>query len=208
MSVLPLTATEVSRSHVSLQSVACVLFYSSPITVSALTRAFSEVGRWFRERRNAKEKPVDDGKPVSDRQGFQTSEGAALKIAYGVASALQAALHLVVTCSLAREVYTAAEAPSTAAGDLVSNWISRIIPRTLATGSSLLSFRNTTLAFGLYTIWDLRRRGNTTTREALWAAMGFLNASVFCGPGAGYAGLWYWRECVRGGLGRRRTPFV
>jgi hypothetical protein len=46
----------------------------------------------------------------------------------------------------------------------------------------------------LYSIWDLRRLGYATTREALNAAMLVLAGQVVVGSGATWAGLWCWRE--------------
>lgn len=61
---------------------------------------------------------------------------------------------------------------------------------------SLAWYQLSTLAYGLHTVCDLRRRGYVTTSEAMGAAMGFVVGSLGLGVGAGYAGLWCWREWV------------
>ncbi|GME56852.1 Monooxygenase FAD-binding protein [Neofusicoccum parvum] len=48
----------------------------------------------------------------------------------------------------------------------------------------------------LYTVYELRRIGFATTKQALVAAGAVVVGQVVVGPGATYAGLWYWREGV------------
>lgn len=50
------------------------------------------------------------------------------------------------------------------------------------------------LLWGLYSVWEVRRAGFTTTREAVAAAVAVVVGQVLVGPGATYAGLWWWRE--------------
>ena len=46
----------------------------------------------------------------------------------------------------------------------------------------------------LYSIWDLRRLGYVKTTEAVKAALAVASGQFLVGPGATWAGLWYWRE--------------
>jgi hypothetical protein len=46
----------------------------------------------------------------------------------------------------------------------------------------------------LYSIWDLRRLGYVKTTEAVKAALAVAGGQFLVGPGATWAGLWYWRE--------------
>ncbi|KAM6505412.1 hypothetical protein FSOLCH5_014630 [Fusarium solani] len=46
----------------------------------------------------------------------------------------------------------------------------------------------------LYSIWDLRRLGYIQTVEAVKAGLSVAAAQLLVGPGATWAGLWYWRE--------------
>lgn len=55
----------------------------------------------------------------------------------------------------------------------------------------------------LYAVWDLRRSGYTTTRDAFRASLSILLGQVVVGPGATSAGLWSWRESVISGLSVR-----
>lgn len=202
MSVLPLTATEVSRSNFTLQSATCHLFYLSPITISALTVGISKAYKWFRGKRNAKTRPVDDPKPGSGRQNHHKSEVAALKTAYHVVFGLQTSATLAIALPLCYKLYNIVRRlpPSerTKVRDQIIRGMTRFNPR--------VSFRLTTLSYGLYTIWDMRRLGYTTTRKAIWAAVAFVGVGELCGAGAGYASLWHWREGVRNKLRRRRKP--
>ncbi|KAF2646007.1 putative monooxygenase [Massarina eburnea CBS 473.64] len=46
----------------------------------------------------------------------------------------------------------------------------------------------------LYMIWNLRRLGYIKTRDAFAPTLGAIVGQVLVGPGATWAGLWYWRE--------------
>ncbi|GME33552.1 FAD binding domain containing protein [Neofusicoccum parvum] len=52
------------------------------------------------------------------------------------------------------------------------------------------------LLWGLYGVWELRRAGFATTAEAGVAGAAVVLGQVVVGPGAAYAGLWWWREGV------------
>ncbi|KAF3070990.1 FAD-dependent urate hydroxylase [Daldinia childiae] len=50
------------------------------------------------------------------------------------------------------------------------------------------------LSGNLYSIWDLRRLGYIKTTEAIKAGLAVVAGQFLVGPGATWAGLWYWRE--------------
>ncbi|CAH0023459.1 unnamed protein product [Clonostachys rhizophaga] len=60
------------------------------------------------------------------------------------------------------------------------------------------------IASGLYSIWDLRRLGYVETKDALIAGASTIAGQLLVGPGATWAGLWYWRENRLAGLTTRR----
>jgi hypothetical protein len=54
----------------------------------------------------------------------------------------------------------------------------------------------------LYTVFEMRHLGYVRTREAMVAAIGVSILLLALGPGAMYAGVWYWRENVISGLAK------
>jgi hypothetical protein len=61
-------------------------------------------------------------------------------------------------------------------------------------------FELSSIAHSLYSTWELRRLGYVSTWAAVKAAAALTVGSVIVGPGAAWAGLWYWREKVLIGL--------
>lgn len=196
MSTLPLTATEVSRSYFTLQSVVCYAFYFSPITVSLLTKGIAVGVKWLRRKWNSSSTPVEE---TTNAQDTQISP--ALKRSFSMMLAFQTAQHLYFAAEALR-VLLKALAPFSlhdriallvnARSDFVSSFLEAEQGPAQAIGSSLTLFMSSTLAFLLYTVWDLRRRGYVTNREAVKACL-CLSATPIA-PGAAYAGFWLWRE--------------
>lgn len=190
MSVLPLTATEVSRSYFTLQSIVCHVFYFSPIAVSVLTKGISlaiKSLRWFSSKSDAEaigveEKTTKQAQDVEDRPDLP-----ALKTAYAAAFAYQSIQH-ILTGQLSSP------------GSLMSSRLTHLGLAGVST-SPMALYQLSTLTFGLYEAWDLVSRGYVTSREAKWAALSLVAGTYLVGPGAQYAGLWYWRESV---INRRR----
>jgi hypothetical protein len=56
------------------------------------------------------------------------------------------------------------------------------------------------LCSNLYSVWDLRRIGYIRTRTAAMAAAFVMTGWLVVGPGATWAGLWYWREIILSAL--------
>lgn len=209
MGVLPMTFTDVSRSAFSPQSIVCHAFLYSPLTVPVLTYGLVAVKRWSRARANPRAPAglrkapheVDESYAVGGK--LNTS---VLREAYSDLFFVQAAGHVVAVASLAAQAWTlwgklAEMAPGATAltkARAVLGWLLEPMGFTRFQLLSLSAAATATL--GLYTVWDLRRRGYTTSREAKRAAAGFVVGNVLVGPGASYAGLWMWREGVLGAL--------
>ncbi|KUI64495.1 hypothetical protein VM1G_00049 [Cytospora mali] len=195
MALLPLTATEVSRSIFTPQSLATYAFFLAPVTVPLLTTAISKAMKWLsrREGPTRKESEVKSKKVVkgSDERTYHHSTGVpALKTAYAVTFAIQAAHHIYTLAKTSLLLSSAGQLSLTAVlGDLLTK---SPVPGQRFTSVSL--YAGATLGFGLYTVWDLWRRGYTTNRKASKAALGVVTGQVLFGPGATYAGLWWWRE--------------
>lgn len=187
MTLIPLTATEVSRSTFTPQSMVTYAFFLAPVTVPLLTTAISKATRWYSRSDGSK----TEGKDGETSHYHQTTEASPLKTAYVVSFTIQAAQH-IYTLARAFIVSSAGQLSLTAA-------IGNIFLKPTLPGqrfSSISLYAGATLAFGLYTVWDLRRRGHATDREASKATLSFISGQVLFGPGATYAGLWWWREAV------------
>lgn len=200
-----MTFTNVARSPYSPQSIACHAFLWSPLTVPVLAYGLAAVRRWSRERANLRA-PSGARKARHEMDESYTIGGkpdiSALRAAYTDLVSIQAAGHVVAVASLAAQAWAlwgqltemAPDATALTKAKAVLNWV--LEPMSF-TRPELLALSAAAMAtFGLYTAWDLRRRGYTTSREAKRAAAGFVVGQVLIGPGASYAGLWRWREGV------------
>lgn len=209
MSTLPLTATEVSRSHFTLQSIVCYALYLSPVTVSLLTKGISVGVRWLRRKWSSKSTNVEATTEAQDAQ--INPDLPALKKTYSMMLAFQTAQHLYFAAEALRMLLEALAPFSlhdriTLLMNARSGFASFIVEAEQgsahALGSSLTLFMSSTLAFLLYTVWDLRRRGYITNREAVKACLGLSATPI--GPGAAYAGFWLWRENILHSVPRLR----
>lgn len=203
VSSIPLTATGVSRSILNFEKAVVVTF--------ALTPAFLP---WFAVFRPRLKRYVDrkfgrsaraDKSAPNTTDSYQSRDSfivfGSLKLSYAVIFAVQASQHLyTIACNFIR-MPRGQRSLITAAGSLLAN---PIVPRNKY--SSIALFAGATLGFELYTVWELRRRGMVSNTEATIPAAGVLAGQVLFGPGATYAGLWWWREGVlarNSGLGMR-----
>ncbi|KAL8336697.1 hypothetical protein RB601_008271 [Gaeumannomyces tritici] len=66
----------------------------------------------------------------------------------------------------------------------------------------LFGFAAANLVWCLHSVFDMRRLGYVTTAEAARAALAVPASLLLLGPGAMYAGTWYWREKTIAGLSR------
>lgn len=211
LSSLPMTATEVSRSCFTAQSIVCHLFYFSPIAVSALTTMGSQAIKWFRRKFGSEMSTHAGGPeplPAEESHDQHGQEVPALKTAYAVAFGLQAFKHLSTAAWVLRSYRDAMS--RIPALSVVTSALGKLLER--PGGATTVGplgwgyYKLATVLFGLHTAWDLRRRGYTTTDETVRAVVLFSGLLGLCGTGAGYAGLWYWREGVLDGLRRRAKP--
>lgn len=200
MTTLPLTATEVSRSYCSLQSIVCYAFYFSPITISLLTKGASTGIEWLKRKCNATS-PAPVNETPKRRDAQLSSDLLALRFAYSMMFSFQSVWHLYGAAEVMRPLFEALTPFS---------WADRLALLKAGIGpvmsentqgasfdsSPLALFTLSTLAFLLYTLWDLRRRGYITNREAGNTFLGLSAGSALVGSGAAYAGVWCWRERV------------
>jgi len=84
-------------------------------------------------------------------------------------------------------------------------FVSLFISNSLATSTkTLLKFFQydvtlyivATVIWSLYSVYEIRRLGYTTTQKATKAALSILAGTFMVGPGAVYVGTWHWREDV------------
>ncbi|KAI3394317.1 hypothetical protein diail_2911 [Diaporthe ilicicola] len=200
ISLVPLTATGVSRSGFNVQRCITYAFFAAPLTVPLLTTLVAKATRLLQrklDRGSKVDKATPDArKPSKSHKSFAPQSS--LITAYTFSFAIEAAQHIyTVTC---RAIQTPIAQLS-----LTSVWSSLlthpVVPRQRY--SSVALYAGATLSFSLYTVWELRRRGMITNKETKRAAIGVMTGQVLFGSGATYAGLWWWREGV---LSRIATP--
>ncbi|KFA66502.1 hypothetical protein S40285_00759 [Stachybotrys chlorohalonatus IBT 40285] len=168
-----------------------------PPLFNLLTNIFSSGLRWWESRgRHSKDKEEEKDELLDS---YQNRDVPALKSAYAYAFAVQATTHLA----------------SLAYGGLhpgVSLWSTFFaLPNPFASAWNLASVGNAMFVFlkydmvvavsgyvasNLYSVWNLRRLGYIKTHDAIKATAGIVAGQVLVGPGATWAGLWYWRESV------------
>ncbi|KAG7142830.1 hypothetical protein HYQ45_000923 [Verticillium longisporum] len=167
----------------------------APFLFSVLTSLFtSGLRRW---QWHSCSTTKDRSRPDMDR--YTKRDLQTLKSTYSFAFGIQATAHLValgVTC------YSSGA------------WVNRtLLPSTNLTVSDiplsnmgedfdslhkydLMAGLAAVIASKMYSIWDLRRLGYIKTLEAIEVAVSVVAGQVLVGPGATWAGLWYWRESV------------
>lgn len=200
-SLVPLTATGVSQSHFNIQSSVVCSFFLAPVTVPGLTTLVSRVLSYVHRKVDHPVGQVDKATPEATRSSHSRDSVdvlRSLRLAYAVSFAIQAVQHI---CTITRNVI------QTPGGQRSLNAaVGSLLTYPMVPGqrySSLVLYAGATLGFGLYTVWDLRRRGIVTNTDTKRSAIGVLTGHVLFGPGATYAGLWWWREGV---LAKIATP--
>lgn len=192
-SLVPLTATGVSQSHFSIQSSVVYSFFLAPVTVPVLTTLISRVLSYLHRKFDLVGQ-VDKATPEARRSSQSRDSVDALRSlrqAYAVAFAIQAVQHI---CTITRNII------QTPGGQRsLSDAVGSLLTYPMVPGhkySSIALYADATLSFGLYTVCDLRRRGTITKTDTMRSSIGVLAGQVLFGPGATYAGLWWWREGV------------
>lgn len=177
------------------------LWQFSPVFVPALTSLISAGIRWWNRRRGPKHREQE-----KDEGSHSSSEGlSVLKSAYASVFTVQAAAHIAI---LAYSRFH----PSISISDMFFGVPNPFSPRwnlpdTAAKANVFLKYDmliscTASVASNLYSIWDLRRKGYVSTRDAMRAAVGVAMGVVAVGPGATWMGLSYWREGVIVDVGR------
>lgn len=193
ISMVPFTATGVSVSFFNIHASVIYAFFSAPVTVPVLTTLISKMIHHLDHRVGSSRRP-DKSAPEA-RDSYQGRENlevpASLRLAYTVTFAIQAVQHLYTITRNFIQISGGQRSFTTAVGSLLTH---RIVPGQKY--SSLALYAGATLGFGLYTVWELRRRGTVSNSDAARSAVLVLAGQVLFGPGATYAGLWWWREGV------------
>ncbi|KAK2604067.1 hypothetical protein N8I77_007026 [Diaporthe amygdali] len=193
ISLVPLTATGVSLSIFNIQSAVAYAFFLAPVSVPFLTTLISSMIRYYHPKLDPGSRSNKPTSEMGRTSGKQDSNRrlSSLRTAYVVSSVIQAAQHIyTVTCNFKKTPKSQRRLTAVLSGLLTYP----IVPGQKY--STLALYAGATLGFGLYTIWDLRRRGMITNTDTKKAAVGAITGQVLFGPGATYAGLWWWREGV------------
>lgn len=191
--LVPLTATGVSESLLNIQTSVVYAFSSAPVTVPVLTTLISKAIRYVDYRvgpSTGAEKSAPEAKDLHQSHDNLKASGS-LRLAYAVAFSIQSVQHLY---TIARNVIQRSGSQRSFATAVSSLLTYRIVPGQKYSSSAL--YAGATLGFGLYTVWELRRRGAVSNSDAKRSAIVVLAGQVLFGPGATYAGLWWWREGV------------
>ncbi|KAF5667327.1 FAD binding domain-containing protein [Fusarium heterosporum] len=121
---------------------------------------------------------------------YTTQDLGLLKFAYGCTGLIQAVLHVYQTLSTYANLDSGLQ--------VLTN-----LPQHVSAQSHLLTLNSSESILGLsswcsnvYSIWNLRRLGLVTTREAISAGLCLTAGQCVVGSGAAWMGVWYWRENV------------
>ncbi|ETS84422.1 hypothetical protein PFICI_02447 [Pestalotiopsis fici W106-1] len=176
----------------------------SPLFVPALTSMWR---RYIGRRQSRQQVPGPEKGDASSQRKDVADATQALKREYLWTAGVQAAVHLATMAyacfgrdmSVA-DIFFRVPSPFKATWNLPD------------TGSQIATFLKydfgiascAWLVSGLYSTWDLRRRGYVTTREAAKAAAGICLGQILVGPGATSMLLAYWQEVTYARLSTRK----
>lgn len=172
------------------------VYQFAPMLVCSLTVSFAYLDRIWSFRHDTQR---DQGQ--SEVECYKAQDVPNLKSAYLFAFALQAIAHatLLVYAHNEPSIITVSQVV------LQSFWNSN---RKFMDQATELFSTDLAITFitwfisNIYSIWDLRRFGYITTQDGLICALSVVVGQLLVGPGATWAGLWYWREGVIVGLQR------
>ncbi|EKG11619.1 hypothetical protein MPH_11112 [Macrophomina phaseolina MS6] len=186
--VLPTALMFLPYDDPSTHQIFVALWQPFPLYVAMLTATISALIRYL--------SPTE----ALDTEMFDRKDLAPLSAAYAFAFCTTAATHL---CTL---VYLASSSTLSVASAFF-NLQPPGLPVTHPGKSVFAFFKwDMVLCFAavfvwcLYSVFELRRVGYITTKQAVVAAVVTAVAQVVVGPGAAYVGLWAWREGVIAGL--------
>ncbi|KAF4997653.1 hypothetical protein FGRMN_3685 [Fusarium graminum] len=121
---------------------------------------------------------------------YTTQDLGLLRFAYGCTGLIQAALHVYQTLSTFANQDSGLPMLTKLRelSSVQSNMLELNSPKSILGLSSWCS--------NVYSIWNLRRLGLVTTREAISAGLCLTVGQCVVGSGAAWMGVWYWRESV------------
>jgi hypothetical protein len=174
------------------------LWQVSPLVTPALVALYAAGTRWLNRSGLSDKKTAQ----VEEEEIFEYTSGkdlAALKSAYAYAFAIQATSHIL---TLAYIHYSSAfslfDIFLSLPNPLLEEWT------TIDIASRAFMFMKYDLAiaaaaslcFHLFMVWRLRSIGYIRSSQAIKTSIAVIMGQVVVGPGATWAGLWYWRENV------------
>jgi hypothetical protein len=177
----------------------------TPPLVSVATSIFSVALKKWRRHIETTENSDQTSEGVLDR--YKDKDVTILKSVYQYAFAVQATVHIATLLySYLNPDISIAKTFFDLPNPLKDNWnltgvadkISVFFKFDFAIAMSSI------IAHNLYTIWDMRRSGFSTTRQSIKAAVAVAIGQVLVGPGATWAGLWSWRESTISGLSTQK----
>ncbi|KAI1843270.1 hypothetical protein JX266_010624 [Neoarthrinium moseri] len=172
-----------SQKWTTLAQVAAPLF---PIMTNMLSAA-----KGYLQRRNTAE-AKQNAEPYFDR--YRKGDVPTLKLVYGLIAGLQGAAHVAAQLS---QMYQ--NVPRNAIASWAP-WLLSLLQRRLV--PTLMS-QATLIGSNLYTVWELRRLGYISWRQALKTSVYAVAGQFVIGPGATWMALWRWREGVIADLERQ-----
>jgi hypothetical protein len=166
----------------------------TPLLVSPLTSLFATVIEFFQPEDN------DPGQ-LSE---LHNNDVPYLVSAYSFAFFLAAAIHVAVLLFIAGS-------PALSFARIFWDLPSPFGSLSLDGPEAVFSFLKYDLAiytaassvWYLYSVFEMRRQGYVTTTHASTAAVAVVASTFLLGPGATYAGTWWWRESIIATLSQR-----
>ncbi|KAF5587647.1 FAD binding domain-containing protein [Fusarium pseudocircinatum] len=149
------------------------LWQFPPLLFSAITACASFMRSWW--QRKGQSTAISDESFQLEFECYQNLDVPMLKSVYEYAFAIQATAHMATI------LYSAS------IGLPIFN-LGFTLPYAF--------HRNSTMGTPLHMVWDLRRAGYIRTNQTAKASLAIIIANVVFGPGATWAGLWSWRECL------------
>lgn len=171
------------------------VYQFAPILACGLTFCFAHLGRIW----NSKYETQRD-REQSEFECYKAQDVPVLKSAYLFAFVLQAVAHITLLAYAHNELNTTLS-QTVFRSYSVSNHKSMTQITELFSDDPTIAF-TTWFISNIYSIWDLRCFGYIKTQDGLICVLSVVAGQILVGPGATWAGLWYWREGVIAGLQR------
>ncbi|KAI6353446.1 hypothetical protein MCOR25_008993 [Pyricularia grisea] len=203
------------RSRPSLWLDLTTIWQISPLIPAPLAAGMAHALRSYRSATTRAKAAGEDAqsRTAANYELYHNKDLPHLMRAYGTMFALTAALHVAVLTRIATS--WSGPAPLSLAktffdvplpwGPEGSAWHqgkSAIEVAFVLFKWDLLMLATTLLVWCLWTVLEVRRMGYVTTREACRVALAVPAALALVGPGAMYAGTWYWREKTIAGISK------